>query len=489
MNTASISILTSEKCFPNKPTNQEVAETINNMKAGFGKREETIQIGGLLGRIEEGRIIFPACSVTGFAQIQAFFFDFDNAGEKHIPKASVLLALKKCGLVPNIVYDTFSSSKVRNRFRLVFVLKDVITNQDKADEIKSMFLELLEKYGVDKNVKTTSGVIFGGTNAEVLYDEFYSEAKIYGAYDRIIKKMREVKPYVAQSLMLPTAKVFSYALNLVDEPTYKQIKSKAQPALRLLKKDSNPVDMDFDDDISKINLSVLKVVYTLHCQGKTTCENLSKQEYSVSVANIAEFLHQNLYAKNMQKIKSILESYENLVAIVGENELFYPMKNVLDGKTIFYGGRYFNWLKSNLFKNMNDTEPKEHTHNIMLKGHAFAKGNNYGELLAEQLLQSFLWAGELQKYVGISVKTLIERTPQFRSKLEGLRTANERNTYIERALKAMEEIIHGASSFPTIHPSFDIEVPKVTTSCLDKRINLKHSNKWDEEAFLRDMGF
>ena len=78
MNTASISILTSEKCFPNKPTNQEVAETINNMKVGFGKREETIQIGGLLGRIEEGRIIFPACSVTGFAQIQAFFFDFDK---------------------------------------------------------------------------------------------------------------------------------------------------------------------------------------------------------------------------------------------------------------------------------------------------------------------------------------------------------------------------------------------------------------------------
>ena len=59
----------------------------------------------------------------------------------------------------------------------------------------------------------------------------------------------------------------------------------------------------------------------------------------------------------------------------------------------------------------------------------------------------------------------------------------------QEALKAMEEIICGASSFPTIHQSFDIEVPKVTTSCLDKRINLKHSNKWDEEAFLRDMGF
>ena len=56
MNTASISILTSEKRFPRKPTNQEVAETINNMKMGFGKREETIQIGGLLARIEETAI-------------------------------------------------------------------------------------------------------------------------------------------------------------------------------------------------------------------------------------------------------------------------------------------------------------------------------------------------------------------------------------------------------------------------------------------------
>lgn len=125
------------------------------------------------------------------------------------------------------MYDTFRSTKARNRFRLVLVLKDAITNQYKADEIKSMFLELLEKYGADKNVKTTSGVIFGGTNAEVLYDEFYSKAKIDGTYDHIIKRMREIKPYVAQSLMVPTARGFSYALNLVDELTYKQIKSKA----------------------------------------------------------------------------------------------------------------------------------------------------------------------------------------------------------------------------------------------------------------------
>lgn len=489
MNMERISILTSEKRFGRKPTNEEVAETIHNMKIGYGKREEIIHIGGLIGRIEEGRIIFPACSVTGFVQIQVFFFDFDNAGEKHIPKEKVLSALRKCSLEPNIVYDTYSSTKDRNRFRLVYVVKEVITNQEKADEIKLMFFELLERYGVDKNVKTTSGVIFGGTNAEVLYDDFYSEAKIHGTYDRIIKKMREVKPYVAQSLILPTAKGFSYALNLVDELTYKKIESKAQIALRLLKKGSNPVDMDFDNDISGIDLSVLKAVYTLHCQGKTACENNSKQEYSVSVASIAELLHQNLYANNLQKIRSILDSYQNLVAIIGENEMFYPMKNSLDGKTIFYGGRYFNWIKSKLFENMNDTEPKEHTHNLMLKGHAFAKGNIYGELLAEQLLQSFLWTGELRKYVGISVKTLIERTPQFRSKLEGLRTANERNTYIKRAIKAMEEIIHGASSFPNIHQSFDIEVPKVTTRHLDKRITLKQNNKLDEESFLRDMGF
>ena len=76
--------------------------------------------------------------------------------------------------------------------------------------------------------------------------------------------MREVKLYVAQSLMLPTAKEFSYALNLVDELTYKKIESKAQPALRLLKKGSNPVDMDFDDDISKINLYLRSVPCPLY---------------------------------------------------------------------------------------------------------------------------------------------------------------------------------------------------------------------------------
>lgn len=97
MNSESISILTSEKRFQDKPTSQEVAGTINNMKTGCGKREETIQLGGLIGRIEEGQIIFPAYSVTGFVRIQAFLFDFDNAGEKYIPKVRVLLSLKKCG--------------------------------------------------------------------------------------------------------------------------------------------------------------------------------------------------------------------------------------------------------------------------------------------------------------------------------------------------------------------------------------------------------
>lgn len=440
MNFDSISILTSEKRFIRKPTRQEVAETINDMKKGHGKKAEQTPLGRLCSRIEEGRIIFPACSVTGFAWIQAFFFDFDNSGKKHIPKEKVLSALRKCDLEPNIVYDTFSNTKDRNRFRLVYAFKEAITNQKQADEIKGLFLELLEAYGVDRSVKTTSGVIFGGTNAEILYDVLYSESRIRGTYNRIIKKIREIKVYQAQSLMLPTARGFSYALNLVDELTYERIKSKAKAALRLLKKGSNPVNMNFDNDIAKIDLCVIKAVYTLHCKGKTTCESFTKQEYSVSVASVAELLHQNLYANGLRKLRNILDSYNELVAVVGNNEMFYPMKNVLDGRKIYYGGRYFNWLKSHLFESMTDTEPKEHTHNLMLKGYAFANGNIYGELLAEQLLQSFLWTGELRTYVGISIKTLIERTPQFRSKIEGLRTANERNTYIARALKATNKL-------------------------------------------------
>lgn len=489
MTVEEISILTSEKRFDGKPTDKEVAETINNMKRGWGKKAEQIHLSGLVARIEEGRIIFPSCSVTGFAWIQVFFFDFDNSGKMHIPKVKVLSALKKCAFEPNIVYDTFSTTKERNRFRLVYVLKEAITNQKKADEIKGIFLELLGAYGVDRSVKTTSGVIFGGYNAEVLYDELYSESKIRGTYNRIIKRIREVKAYQAQSLLLPTAKGFSYALNLVDGVTYDKIKGKAKTTLRLLKKGSNPVNMNFDNDIAKIDLCVLKAVYTLHCKGKTTCKSFTKQEYSVSVASVAELLHQNLYANGLRKLRNILDSYNELVAVVGNNEMFYPMKNVLDGRRIHYGGRYFNWLKSHLFESVISTEPKEHTHNLMIKGNAFANGNIYGELLAEQLLQSFLWSGELRKYVGISVKTLIERTPQFRCKLEELRTANERNTYISRALKSMEEIIYGASSFPTIHQAYDIKIPRTTTRHLDRRINVELNNKWDESSFLRDMGY
>lgn len=486
---STLTILTSERCFKQKPTGREVANVVEFIKLGIGGKIEHMTLSGLISRIEEGRIFFPSCSATGLIWLQTFFFDFDNSGRKHISKEKVLSALRRFGLEPNVVYDTYNNTKERNRFRLVYVLSDVIKNQKTADEIKWMFLEILEVYGVDKKVKTTSGVIFGGTNAEVLYDEFYSESRIRWTYKNVMNRIQKIKAYRAQSLMLPTAKGFSYALNVVDGPTYEKIKGKAKTTLRLLKKGSKPVDMNFDDDIANVNLCVLKAVYTLHCKGNTVCENHSLQEYSVGIASVAELLHQNLYADKSQKVKDVLDSYNRLVAVVGENELFYPMKNVLEGRRIHYGGRYFNWLKSYLFESVTSTEPMEHTHNLMIKGHAFANGNIYGELLAEQLLQSFLWSGELRKYVGISVKTLIERTPQFKCKLNGLRTANERNTYIARSLKAMEKVIYEASSFPTIHSAFDIVIPKVTTKHLDKRIELEFNSKLDASAFLRDMGY
>jgi len=116
-------------------------------------------------------------------------------------------------------------------------------------------------------------------------------------------------------------------------------------------------------------------------------------------------------------------------------------------------------------------------------------GNFYGELLAEQFLQSVLRAGNLKNYSGIMLSTLINRVPQFKCKLDSLRTANEKNIYMKRAFETMHHIIYDSSSFHKVYADWIVTVPTISTKKLYNKILLTRTKNEGEkiDSFLQDM--
>ncbi len=470
-----------------KPSSDSVAKEVHRMQIFPGKIAR-VALTGLTGRLEDGQLFFPGGSAKEFVKIQVFFFDFDNKGESYVSKKSALQYLEKIRFLPNIVFDTYSSSKDCNRFRIGYILTEPIKDEETARHIRTLFWEILDKINPDKQFNTISGVMFGGRNCKIIHDNFFTVAAIEETHKRIVYKVRKGKPIRQQTLMLPTAKGFAYALNLVDTSTYELIKKSNKSCLRLLKANSDPYRMDFDNDIASINLDVLKAAYTLHMKNETHCIDETAHIYAVSVAEVGKFLHKNLYNNNCKTLKATLEKYSRIVAYVNETTLFYAFRVQFEGKVLRYGGKYFDFLKSELFENHGDTQPKERSHNLMMRSSALS-GNFYGELLAEQFLQSVLRAGNLKNYSGIMLSTLINRVPQFKCKLDSLRTANEKNIYMKRAFETMHHIIYDSSSFHKVYADWIVTVPTISTKKLYNKILLTRTKNEGEkiDSFLQDM--
>ena len=132
----------------------------------------------------------------------------------------------------------------------------------------------------------------------------------------------------------------------------------------------------------------------------------------------------------------MLQDYSRLVAITNAGELFWGFKGTLDGKTITYSGKYFNWLKKNLFEKPEDTVPIECTHNFLMRYSAFVGGNMYAELLVEQFIQSFLRSGNIDKYFGITFKSLINRSPQVKYKYDSIDYCQQKEHFYQEGTRS-----------------------------------------------------
>lgn len=480
----------SHETYDRKPTGEEVASEIKKQKAteNLGECIETKKLDDLCNYIEAGRMIFPNkyAMNTSFVCISLLFFDFDNTGGMYFSRNQVITKLKKINLCPNIIYDTYNNGERRNRFRIAYLLGQPSYSEDELKRLENVLKKLLSPYGVDQKANMR-GVFFGGSNAQVLRNESYNLHYLLALENKIEKAIDKNEKYKVENLMLPTAKGFAWALNLVDDGLYRKIKNKSNVVLRILKENTDVVDLDFDNNIADVNLSLLKILYAMHCRNQTNCVNREAETYSIALSEIVRKTGLNLYEREMKRLKQMLQDYSRLVAITNAGELFWGFKGTLDGKTITYSGKYFNWLKKNLFEKPEDTVPIECTHNFLMRYSAFVGGNMYAELLVEQFIQSFLRSGNIDKYFGITFESLINRSPQVKYKYDSIDTANKKNTFIKRVLEAMGFILSQKSSFFEKYGGYHIKYPEVSSKHLDKKISIDADKTVAINNFLDDF--
>lgn len=480
----------SRDTYDRKPTGEEVASEIKKQKATetLGECIETKKLDDLCNYIEAGRMIFPnKYSVNAsFVCISLLFFDFDNTGGMYYSRNQVINKLKKINLCPNIIYDTYNNGERHNRFRIVYLLGQPSHSENELKRLENVLKKLLAPYGVDQRANMR-GVFFGGSNAQVLRNESYNLHYLLALEKKIEKAIEKNEKYKGENLMLPTAKGFAWALNLVNDSIHRKIKNKSNVVLRILKENTDAVDLDFDNNIANVNLSLLKILYTMHCRNQTNCVNREAETYSIALSEIVQKTGLNLYEREMKRLKQMLQDYSRLVAITGDGELFWGFKGTLDGKTITYSGKYFNWLKKNLFEKPEDTVPMERTHNYLMRYSAFVGGNMYAELLAEQFIQSVLWSGNIDKYFGITAESLINRSPQVKCKYDSIDTANKKNTFITRVFEGMSFILSQKSSFLEKYDGYHIKRPDFSSKHLDRKITIDADEKVAINNFLDDF--
>lgn len=119
---------------------------------------------------------------------QMFLIDFDNKinnenilvnDSRHITECQILKYSEEIGLLPTIIYNTFSHTPQQHKFRLVYILDQPITNLKIAKEIPIYLLEKFKLFNPDISKKNLSDMYFGGINI------YYSNANYY--------KVKEVK--------------------------------------------------------------------------------------------------------------------------------------------------------------------------------------------------------------------------------------------------------------------------------------------------------
>ena len=100
---------------------------------------------------------------------QVFLLDFDNkyegkdlneSSEKYVTEGQILEYCKSIKLLPSIIYNTFSHTEKQQKFRLVFIFEEEITDIEIAKKIQMLLLEKFKGFNPDMSKKNLSDMYF-----------------------------------------------------------------------------------------------------------------------------------------------------------------------------------------------------------------------------------------------------------------------------------------------------------------------------------------
>ena len=140
----------------------------------------------LMEAVQEGKAVSPAVmkgtKAKDFIQQQVFMVDIDNTNTKEpiLQVADAISICEKNGLHVTFYYFSYSHTAETQKFRLVFVMNEVIKDPILRDTIMQRLIDLFEQ--ADKSCKNADRIFFG-TNKEAIICDL--EARI--TVDNILK--------------------------------------------------------------------------------------------------------------------------------------------------------------------------------------------------------------------------------------------------------------------------------------------------------------
>lgn len=177
-----------EKKYTNKPQSIEIGLIKNRIENNKFFVYKTLN--EFIEEIKKGKTCIPA-GIRGeadknFKKIQVFMVDLDNKidgknvsaeDNEHITLEKVKEVCKKQNLVPTFIYTTFSHSKEQNRFRLVYIFEEAITDYKMAKAIPEMLLKTLRDLHPDISKKNLSDLFFAGKEIVDKSNTYYTIEK------------------------------------------------------------------------------------------------------------------------------------------------------------------------------------------------------------------------------------------------------------------------------------------------------------------------
>lgn len=204
---------TDKKCLKNE---EEIQKLKKRLQRDYPPIEASLE--EVIEELQKGKTISPAVmkgtESKDFEEQQLFMVDIDNKKED-IPILTVEKALEICEknhLAPVFYYYTFSHKETLPKFRLVFVMDEVITDHILRDTITRKLIDLFEQ--ADTSC-TNADRLFFGTNKEAIICDLTSRITVDNvlkipAKSVIVKKKKTIRADKELEKLINDFDFFSY---------------------------------------------------------------------------------------------------------------------------------------------------------------------------------------------------------------------------------------------------------------------------------------